>query len=80
MKPSVGYLVTINPADGWGAPWYELYRTKDHAGNRVRDFAERYELDLGHDSEGLRASNYALEFDMNHRIAEVFITCLYYDD
>lgn len=75
-----GYLVVVTPADGWGAPWYEMYRTKKNAENRIKDLAERYGMDLGYDAEGLKAERYGYNYDRWHHLAEVTITRMYYDD
>lgn len=75
------YLIVVTPADGWGAPWYEMYHTKENAEARVRDLAERYEMDLGYDAEGLKAERYEWrDYDYQHRLMEVTITRMYYDD
>lgn len=75
-----GYLVIVIPADGWGAPWYEMYRTKDNAEERVRDLAKKHQMEFRHDAEGLKAERFGCDYDVKHRIAEVTITHMYYDD
>lgn len=74
------YLVIVTPADGWGAPWYEMYRTKNNAEKRVYDLAKKYQMELEHNAEGLRAERFGCDYDMKHRIAEVTITHMYYND
>lgn len=75
-----GYLVVATPAGGWGTPWYEMYRTKENAEERIRNLAERYEMELGHDAEGLKAERYGCDYDIKHRLEEATITHMYYDD
>ncbi len=76
-----GYLIVVSPADGWGAPWYEMYHTKENAETRIRDLADRYGMDLGYDAEGLKAERYGWrDYDYQHRLREVTITRMYYDD
>lgn len=75
-----GYLVVVTPADGWGAPWYEMYRTKENAENRIKDLALRYGMDLGHDAEGLKAERYGYDYDRSHYLMEATVTRMYYDD
>jgi hypothetical protein len=75
-----GYLIVVIPADGWGAPWYEMYHTKENAETRIRDLAERYEMELGYDAEGLKAERYGRDYDYQHRLMEVTITRMFYDD
>lgn len=79
MNPDC-YLIIVTPADGWGVPWYELYHDKTNAENRIKALAAKYEMELRHDVEGLKAIRYGYEFDIKHRIVEAVINRMYYED
>lgn len=74
-----GYLIIVTPADGWGAEWYEMYRTKMTAEARVQELATRYGMEIMESSLGLEAERFD-DFDLEHRIARVTTDHLYYED
>ena len=74
-----GYLIIVTPADGWGAEWYEMYRTKMTAEARVRQLATKYGMETMECALGLEAERFD-NFDLQHRIASVTMDHLYYED
>lgn len=74
-----GYLVIVVPADGWGSPWYEMYRTLDKAEHRVKELAKKYDMELMYWSCGLEAERFG-DFDRQHYLAQITTEHLYYDD
>jgi len=75
------YLITVTPAQGWGAPWHELYRKIDNAEKRVRELAEKYEMQCCEDRFYLCAERYENEgFNRKNRIQFIEIEDLCLED
>ena len=75
------YLIIVTPAQGWGAPWYELYRKIDNAEKRVQELAEKYELKCHDNKFYLSAERYENEgFNRKNRIQFIEIEDLYLED
>lgn len=74
-----GYLVIVYPADGWGSEWYEMYRTKERAETRIRELAERYEMEIAEGKSGIEAQRFD-DFNYDHRISMVVMEHMYYED